>query len=434
MDKILIYNLNPYIIRSSLANLIKKLSKKNKIYLITSNDTLSLKNYNYFQKLEKLKILSKLIIIPSFWNHVGVYNIVKFILFYKNSKLDFNFNKYDLVLFCYGHNEIDNFFLNDYYKKKNIVQYLPFHSNKYLFENYNLCKKFFKKKNLIKINFFNKNNQESKNTNLIFEHSLGTIIQKILDKFFYRIYLNICLKVIYFLFRKKIVLKNKRDQFIKYNFSNITFLDSICFNEVQKRIGEKLYPRNKFHLASPVYFKNKNKSKNIQNNNLLLLIGWFVGEKNVTHELIKNIKYLRKKYNIKVIYIKSHPSFDNKKVLVLSNLIKKIGVKIINVKSSEVVTEMKNKFKIIAGFPSHALIEAKYSFPNSIIICLDKVDILSSKFKNPPARIALGSILKSNNQIIFLSELINDKKISINNKSIYKSELFFIKKFLKKNK
>ena len=47
------------------------------------------------------------------------------------------------------------------------------------------------------------------------------------------------------------------------------------------------------------------------------------------------------------------------------------------------MTEMKNKFKIIAGFASHALIEAKYSFPNSKIICLDKVDILSSKFKNP---------------------------------------------------
>ena len=112
-------------------------------------------------------------------------------------------------MFCYGNNEIDNFFLNDYYKKKNLVQYLPFHSNKYLFENYSLCKKFFKKKDLIKINFFNKNNQEKKNTNSILEYSLGTIIQKILDKFFYRIYLNICLKVIYFLFRKTIILKLK---------------------------------------------------------------------------------------------------------------------------------------------------------------------------------------------------------------------------------
>ena len=66
------------------------------------------------------------------------------------------------------------------------------------------------------------------------------------------------------------------------------------------------------------------------------------------------------------------------------------------------MTEMQNKFKIIAGFASHALVEAKYSFPNSKIICLDKVDILSNKFQNPPARIALGSILKSNNQLIFL--------------------------------
>ena len=434
MDKILIYNLNPYIIRSSLVHLIKKLSKKNKVYLITSNDTLTLKNYNYFQNLEKSKILSELIIIPSFWNHVGLYNILKFILFFRNSKLKFDFNKYDLVLFCYGHNEIDNFFLNDHYMKKNIIQYLPFHSNKFLFENYNLCKKFFKKNDLIKINFFNKKNKNKRNINFIFQHSFGEIIQKTLDKFCYRGYINICLKIIYFLFKKKNILKEKKDLFIRYNFSNRTFLNCICFNEVQKKIGEKLYSQNKFHVATPVYFKSKSKNKNFRNDNLLLLIGWFAGENNVIQELINNIKYLLRKYNITNIYIKAHPSFDNEKIFVLSKLIKKIGVKTIIIKSSEVVTEMQNKFKIIAGFASHALVEAKYSFPNSKIICLDKVDILSNKFQNPPARIALGSILKSNNQLIFLSELINKKKISINNKSIYKSELFLINKFLKNKK
>ena len=60
MDKILIYNLNPYITRSSTVHLIKKLSKNNKVYLITSNDTLSTDNYNYFLNLKKLKILSNL--------------------------------------------------------------------------------------------------------------------------------------------------------------------------------------------------------------------------------------------------------------------------------------------------------------------------------------------------------------------------------------
>ena len=89
------------------------------------------------------------------------------------------------------------------------------------------------------------------------------------------------------------------------------------------------------------------------------------------------------------------------------------------------------KFKIIAGFASHALIEAKIFISQLKIICLDKVDILSSKFKNPPARIALGSILKSNTQIIFLSELINNKKISINNKS-YINQIIFYKKVAKK--
>ena len=432
MDKILIYNLNPYITRSSLVDLIKKLSKKNKVYLIISNDTLSETNYNYFLNLEKLRIISKLTIIPSFWNHVGFFNIFKFISFFKNSKLNFDLNRYGLVLFCYGHHEIDNFFLNDYYKNKNLVQYLPFHSNKYLIKNYNICQKFFKKKKLIKNIYFNKNNKINENIYLIFKYSFYEIIQKTLDKLFYQGYLNLCLKIIYFLFKKKKNLNKKDDFYEKYNFSNKTFLKSICFNEVQKVIGEKLYPENKFYIANPTYLKKKN--KNHKNNNMLLLIGWFVGEKNVIDELINNVKYLSIKYGLNTVYIKSHPSFDSEKINILSKRIKTINIKTVILESRNVVTELTDKFKIIAGFASHALIEAVYSFPNSKIICLDKADNLSSKFQNPPARIALGSILKSSNQIIFLSELIKNKKIRINNKSIYKSELFLIKKFLKKNK
>ncbi len=431
MDKILIYCLNPYITRSSLADLIKKLSKKNKVYLITSNDTLSLQNYNYFLNLEKLKTLSKLTIIPSFWNYVGLNNIFKFISFYKNSKFIFNFNKYDLVLFCCGYHEIDNFFLNDFYKNKKLVQYLPYHSNNYLIKNYNLCKNFFRKDDLIKNIYLYKTNKKSKSLNFLFEYSIGQIIQKFLDKFFFKFYFSTCLKLIYFLFNKKKSI-HKKDFFIKYNFSNSIFLKSICFNKVQKIVGEKLYPQNKFYLANPSYKKIKKGKKNFKYNDMLLLIGWFIGEKDVVNELIKNIKYLKSKYALQSIYIKSHPSFDNNKIIFFSNQIKKVGLKTFILKSSEVVTELKHKFKIIAGFASHALIEANYSFPNSKIICLDKADILSAKFQNPPARIALGSILKSDNKIIFFSELINNKKIHINNKSIYKSELFYINKFLKK--
>ena len=432
MDKILIYSLNPYITRSSLANLIKKLSKKNKVHLIISNDTLTLQNRKYFLNLKKLKILSKLTIIPSFWNYVGLSNIVKFISFYRNSKFIFNLDKYDLVLFCCGYHEIDNFFLNDFYKNKNLVQYLPYHSNNYLIKNYNLCKKFFKKEDLIKNIYLYKDNKSSKSYGFLFELSIGQIIQKFLDKFFFKFYFTICLKIIYFLFNKK-KSSHKKDLFIKYNFSNSIFLKSICFNKVQKIVGEKLYPQNKFYLANPSYLKNKSKNKNFKYNDMLLLIGWFVGEKNVVNELIKNIKYLKSRYALKSIYIKSHPSFDDNKIIYLSNQVKKIGLKTIILKSSEVVTELEYKFKIIAGFASHALIEAAYSFPDSKIICLDKVDFLSIKFQNPPARIALGSILKNSNKIILFSELIKNKKIHINCNSIYKSELFFINKFLKKN-
>ena len=267
----------------------------------------------------------------------------------------------------------------------------------------------------------------------LLELNIGQIIQKILDKFFFKFYFRICLKIIYFLFNKK-KSSDKKDLFVKYNFSNPVFLKSICFNKVQKIIGEKLYPQNKFYLANPSYLKKKSENKNFKYNDMLLLIGWFIGERNVVNELINNIKYLKLKYALKSIYIKSHPSFDNNKIIYLSKQVKKLGIKTVILKSSEVVTELKYKFKIIAGFASHALIEANYSFPNSKIICLDKADMLSAKFQNPPARIALGSILKSDNKIIFFSELIKNKKIHINYKSIYKSELFFIKKFLKLNK
>ena len=52
-----------------------------------------------------------------------------------------------------------------------------------------------------------------------------------------------------------------------------------------------------------------------------------MGENNVIHELINNIKYLRENIIFKFIYIKAHPSFDNEKIFVLSKLIKKSELK-----------------------------------------------------------------------------------------------------------
>jgi hypothetical protein len=431
MEKVLVYNLNPYITRSSLVHLIKKLSKKRKVYLVTSSDNMSNNNYKYLLNLKKIKIIKKLIIVPSFWNHVGVKNFFNFIIFYKSIKYYFNLKYYDLVLFCCGDHEVDNFFLSGYYNNLNLVQYIPFYSNRYLFTNYNLCKKFFKNKEIY--NNFNsyKIPRYSIFNNLIFKNSLKKLIQKFLDKFFFKIYFNICLKIIFFLFKKEIVNQIfEEDLFKKYNFSSTAFSKSICFNEVQKIIGKKLYPNNKFYVASPSYLRKINKTINFRNNNMLLLIGWYIGENNVKIEIINNIKYLTNIYNIKNIFIKSHPSFDNKSVLDLSNEIKKIGVKTILLDSSQPVTEIKKNFKIVSGFASHALIEAKYSFPNSIIICLDKADAISPKFRNPPARLALGCIYKKKNHIFFLSDILKKKKYSIN-KFDYKPEIYFINKFIK---